>query len=104
MTVAALLLTTGAVQAEVVTCSGYLSSVQGGGLLANRTFRFDVGTVSGGDLKEVLEKCQKIAQDKQNWAARKNPGGSFKKFSDIDLQCAKGAEKFRVKRSLQTGF
>ena len=98
---AALVLAAGEVQAEEVVCSGSISSVQGEGLVA-RTHRFELHDVSGSDLMAVLEKCKKIAQERQNRAARKNPGGAFRKFSDLELNCKKGGENFQVRRSIQT--
>jgi hypothetical protein len=99
---AAFLLLAGAVEAEEITCKGSINSVQGEGLV-NRTHRFEVADVTGSDVMAVLDKCRKIAQERQNRAARKNPAGNFRKFSDINLECVKGAEKFQLRRTLQTG-
>ena len=99
---AVLLLWVGGVHAEEVTCKGNITSIQGEGLV-NRTHRFEVTDVTGTDAKSVLDKCRKIAQERQNRAARKNPSGAFRKFSDIDLECVRGTEKFQLKRTLQTG-
>ena len=98
----ALWLLAGTAQAEEITCRGNIFSVQGEGLV-NRTHRFEVTEVTGSDVLAVLEKCRKIAQERQKKAARRNPAGNFRKFSDIDLQCVKGSEKFQLRRTLQTG-
>lgn len=82
-------------------CKGTITSVQGEGLVA-RTHRFEVESVSGSDLASVMEKCKKIAQDKQNRAARKNPGGNFKPLSEVDLQCVQDGQKTAVRRSIKT--
>lgn len=99
---AAFLLMAGAVQAEDVICKGNITSVQGEGLV-HKTHRFEVADVTGSDVMAVLTKCRKIAQERQNKAARKNPAGNFRKFSDVDLACVKGAEKFQIRRTVQTG-
>lgn len=99
---AALLLLAGAVQAEEITCKGSITSIQGEGLVT-RTHRFEVADVTGADVMAVLENARKIAQDRQNKAGRKNPSSNFRKFSDVDLQCVQGSEKFQVRRSLRTG-
>lgn len=98
---AASLLGAGTGQAEEIVCRGSITSTQGEGLVA-RPHRFEVYDITGEEVMAVLEQCKKIAREKQNWAARKNPGGSFRKFSQVDLDCSKGAEKFQVRRSLQT--
>ena len=87
--------------AEELVCKGNIISTQGEGLVA-RKHRFEVSGVTGNDLTAVLEKCRKIARERQGRAARKNPGGSFRKFSEIELECTKGAEKLEVRRTLQT--
>lgn len=102
MAIAVLFLLAGAVQAEEVICSGNITSVQGEGLV-NRTHRFEVDGITGVDATAVLEKCKNIARERQNRAARKNPGGNFRKVSEVDLQCVRGAEKFQIRRTLQTG-
>lgn len=97
----ALLLMAGVAHAGEITCKGSITSIQGEGLVA-RPYRFDVSGVTGSDVMAVLEKCKKLAQQGQNQAARKNPGGNFRKFSNVDLLCVQGAESFTVKRALQT--
>lgn len=97
---AAMAVCTGSGRAET-TCQGTITSVQGEGLVA-RTHRFEVESVSGGDLRAVLDTCKKIARDKQNRAARKNPGGSFRPFSEVDLQCVQDGQKVAVRRSIKT--
>lgn len=99
---AALALIAGAVQAEEITCQGNITSIQGEGLVA-RTHRFEVSGITGSDVVAVLDKCRGIARERQSRAARKSPGGTFRQFSDIDLTCSKGAEKFQVRRSIKTG-
>jgi hypothetical protein len=98
---AAVLLMAGTAHAEEITCKGSITSIQGQGLVA-RPQRFDVPGVTGSDIIAVLEKCKKIARESQNQAARKNPGGSFRKFSNVELQCVQGQQTFSVKRALQT--
>ena len=102
MLAAVSMLLAGTVQAGDITCRGSITSIQGEGLV-NRVHRFEVSDVTGTDVMAVLEQCKKIAQDRQNRAARSNPASLFRKFSDIDLQCVQGPEKFRIQRSLQTG-
>jgi hypothetical protein len=97
----ALLLMAGLVHAGEITCKGSITSVQGEGLVA-RTHRFEVSGVTGNDIMALLEKCKKLAQQGQNQAARKNPGGNFRKFSNVELLCVQGGESFTVKRALQT--
>lgn len=89
------------VHAEDLVCRGSITSIQGEGLVA-RTHRFDVERVAGADLVAVLEKCRQIARERQLRAARRSPGGNFRKSSEIDLLCVKGEEKFPVKRSIGT--
>ena len=84
-----------------LSCKGSITSKQGEGMVV-RSFRFEISGVTGADLNEVLGKCQKIALQKQDKAGRANPGVPFQRFSDLDLQCSKGAEKFPVRRSLKT--
>lgn len=98
---AALLFWAGAAQAEELTCKGSITSIQGEGLVT-RTHRFEVAEVTGTDLAAVLDKCRKIAQERQNRAAGKNPGVAFRKLSDVNLECSKGLEKIQVRRSMQT--
>jgi len=98
---AAFLLMAATAGAEDLVCKGNIVSTQGEGLVA-RKHRFEVSGVTGNDLTVVLEKCRKIARERQGRAARKNPGGSFRKFSEIELECTKGAEKLEVRRTLQT--
>jgi len=98
---AAFLLLAATAGAEELVCKGNIISTQGEGLVA-RKHRFEVSGVTGNDLTAVLEKCRKIARERQGRAARKNPGGSFRKFSEIELECTKGAEKLEVRRTLQT--
>jgi len=98
---AAFLLLAATAGAEELVCKGNIISTQGEGLVA-RKHRFEVSGVTGSDLTAVLEKCGKIAQERQGRAARKNPGGSFRKISEIELECTKGAEKLEVRRTLQT--
>ena len=86
---------------EAVTCRGSITSKQGEGLVV-KTFRFEVDGVTGSDLKDVLESCKKIALQRQNKAARANPAVAFRRFSDFDLDCSRGNEKFQVRRTLQT--
>ncbi|GFO57566.1 hypothetical protein GMSM_45730 [Geomonas sp. Red276] len=88
-------------RADEVVCRGSITSIQGEGLVA-RPHRFDVDRVVGQDVQQILENCRQIARDKQNRAARRNPGGSFRKNSQVDLQCQRGAEKFEVKRMIDT--
>jgi hypothetical protein len=87
---------------EPLVCRGNIIAKQGEGLVA-RTFRFEVERVVGSDLKEVLEKCRKIALERQNRAARPNPGVPFGRFFDLELECSKGSEKSQVRRTLKTG-
>jgi len=99
---ALILLLAGLAQAEdAVTCKGNITSKQGEGLLV-KSFRFEVADVAGSDLQDVLEKCKRIAQQRQNKAGRANPAVGFRKSSDLDLECTRGAEKFQVRRTLQT--
>jgi len=101
-TAAGILLFAGLAQAQdAVTCKGVITSKQGQGLVV-KTFRFEVGEVTGSDVQDVLEKCKKIALQRQNKAARPNPGIAFGNVSDVDLTCTKAKERFTVQRSLQT--
>ena len=86
---------------QAVSCKGSITSKQGEGMVV-KTFRFDVAEVTGRDIKEVLENCRKVAQQRQNKAGRANPAVGFRKFSDLDLECTQGAEKFPLRRALQT--
>ena len=100
---ALLLLLAGLVHAEdSVSCRGTVTSKQGEGLVF-KSFRFEVSDVSGSDMNDVLEKCKKIVQQRQNKAGRANPAVGFRKFSDLDLDCTQGPRKFQVRRTLQTG-
>ena len=97
-----LILLMGVAHAEdAVVCKGNITSKQGEGMVV-KTFRFEVSDVFGSDMKDVLEKCKKIAQQRQNKAARANPGAGFRKLSDLDLECTQGPEKFPLRRTLQT--
>lgn len=97
-----LLLGAGLAHAEqAMTCRGTITSKQGEGLRV-RTFRFEVDGVTGSDVADVLEKSKKIAQQRQNRAARSAPGVPFQRLSELDLQCTRGAEKFTVQRVLAT--
>jgi hypothetical protein len=99
---ALLILLTGQAQAEeAVTCRGSVTSKQGEGLVV-KTFRFEVADVTGSDMNDILEKCRKIVQQRQNKAGRANPALGFRKLSDLDLDCTKGSQKFQVRRTLQT--
>ncbi|GFO58462.1 hypothetical protein GMST_07870 [Geomonas silvestris] len=99
---AALLITGGAAQAQdQMLCRGTITSKQGSGLVV-KTFRFEVSEVSGREVGEVLENCKKIAQQRQNKAARSAPGIPFQKFSEVELRCSRGSEQQTVKRLLQT--
>jgi hypothetical protein len=100
--VAVIALWAGAVRAEEVSCKGNITSVQGEGMVT-QSYRFEVAEVTGSDIAAVLDKCKKIAQERQNRAARKNPAQRFRKFSQIDLTCVRGTEKFPLKSTLQTG-
>jgi len=96
------ILLTGVTYAEdAVFCKGNITSKQGEGMVV-KTFRFEITDVTGSDMKDVLEKCKKITQQRQNKAARANPAVRFKKFSDLDLECTQGGEKLLVRRTLQT--
>lgn len=96
------LLVAGGIQAEeLITCKGDITSIQGEGLVA-RTHRFEVTDVTGSDLMVVLDKCKKVAQERQNRAARKSQAGNFRPVSNVQLECMKGSEKFEVRRTIQT--
>ena len=99
--VTAFLLLTSAVGAEEITCKGNIISIQGEGMVA-RKHRFEVSGVTGYDVNEVLGKSRKIAQERQNRAARKNPAGNFRKMSDLELECTRGSERFEVRRIIKT--
>ena len=100
---ALLLLLTGMAHAEdTVSCGGSVTSKQGEGLVF-KSFRFEVSEVAGSDMNDVLEKCKKVVQQRQNRAGRANPALGFRKFSDLDLDCTQGTRKFQVRRTLQTG-
>jgi len=86
---------------DAVSCKGTITSKQGEGLV-HQSFRFEIAEVTGNDLRDVLDKCKKIVQQKQNKAGRANPAMAFRKFSDLDLTCSKGAEKFQVRHAMQT--
>lgn len=101
-TVLLLLLAPFAHAEQAITCKGSITSIQGEGLVT-RTFRFEVADVTGSDLKGVLDRCKNIVQQRQNRAGRANPAEKFRKFSDVELECRQGTEKFQVRRTLQTG-
>jgi hypothetical protein len=86
---------------QSVSCKGSITSKQGEGLVV-RTFRFEVDAVTGSDLKEVMERVRVIARQRQNKAGRANPAQGFRRFSEIDLDCSRGVERFQVRRTLQT--
>ncbi|GFO62597.1 hypothetical protein M1B72_20645 [Geomonas paludis] len=96
-----LLLVAGTAGAEELICRGNIVSTQGEGIVA-RKHRFEVSDVTGDDVQAVLEKCRKIALERQGRAARKNPGGNFTPLSQVELQCSKGNEKIEVRRTIQT--
>lgn len=96
------LLMAGTARAEELICKGNIISIQGEGMVT-RTHRFEVSGVSGCDVNAVLEKCRQIAQERQNRAAKKSQGGKFRNSSLVELECTQGAERFEVKRSIQTG-
>ncbi|QWV92997.1 hypothetical protein KP004_17785 [Geomonas oryzisoli] len=96
-----LLLLSGTAGAEELICRGNIVSTQGEGIVA-RKHRFEVADVTGDDIQAVLEKCKHIALERQARAARKNPGGNFTAFSEVDLQCSKGTEHITVRRRVQT--
>lgn len=91
----------GAVQAQGIHCKGSITSIQGEGLVA-RTHRFEVTDVTGTDVAAVLEKCTKIARERQNRAARSNPAALFRKSSSVNLECVNGVETFQLQRNIQT--
>lgn len=95
-------LMTGSAEAEEMICKGNIISIQGEGMVT-RTHRFEVSGISGCDVIAVLEKCKQIAQERQNRAAKKSRGGKFRISSDVELECTRGAERFEVRRSIQTG-
>lgn len=97
----ALLLAAGAAEAEELVCQGNIVSTQGEGIVA-RKHRFEVSGIAGADVGAVLERCRQIALERQARAARKNPGGSFRSISEVELECTRGSEKTRIRRSLQT--
>ncbi|ACH37292.1 hypothetical protein Gbem_0261 [Citrifermentans bemidjiense Bem] len=99
--IAILLLTAGAAQAEELVCQGNIVSTQGEGIVA-RKHRFEVSGIAGADIGAVLEQCRKIALERQVRAARKNPGGSFRRISEVELECTRGPEKTKVRRNIQT--
>lgn len=101
MILCGLLLLAAPLPAEEIICKGSITSVQGEGLVA-RPHRFEVGEVRGNDLQAILEQCKKITREKQERAARRNPGGNFRPFSDVQLDCSEGAKKFQLRRSLRT--
>ncbi|WP_224984312.1 hypothetical protein [Geomonas agri] len=95
-----LLTVAGTTCAEELICRGNIISTQGEGIVAHK-HRFEVSGVTGGDIQAVLEQCRKIALERQARAARKNPGGNFTPFSDVELQCSKGEEKIEIRRRVQ---
>lgn len=86
---------------DSVSCQGNITSKQGEGLVV-KTFRFEVSAVTGSDVNAVLERCKKIARERQNKAGRANPALAFRRFSDFELDCTSGAERFQIRRTLQT--
>lgn len=98
---AAFLLSAAAVHAEEISCNGTVFSMQDVGI-GTLTHRFVVDRVTGSDLPEVVEKCRMIALDRQAKISLK-ARVHFHKFSALDLQCVKGAEKFPLKRTVETG-
>ncbi|QXE89759.1 hypothetical protein [Geomonas subterranea] len=91
----------GTAGADDLVCRGNIVSTQGEGIVA-RKHRFEVADVTGSDIQDVLEKCRRIALERQARAARKNPGGNFTSVSEVELRCAKGTERIEVRRRLQT--
>ena len=87
--------------AEQIVCRGNIYSTQGEGIVARR-YRFEVSDLAGSDVMAVLQQCKEIARQRQARAARKNPGGNFRNFSDVELRCTRGSEQFEVRRVLQT--
>lgn len=98
---AILLLAAGAAGAEDLVCQGNIISTQGEGIVA-RKHRFEVDRIAGADVGAVLEQCRKIALERQGRAARKNPGGSFRRTSEVELECTRGSEKSQIRRIIQT--
>ncbi|GFO69980.1 hypothetical protein GMLC_35590 [Geomonas limicola] len=102
--IAAVALLVGVASAQAqdqMVCRGTITSKQGSGLVV-KIFHFEVSEVTGGEVGEVLENCKKIAQQRQNKAARSAPGVPFQKFSEVELRCSRGAVQQTVKRLLQT--
>lgn len=99
--IAVVLLAAGAAGAEDLVCQGNIFSTQGEGIIA-RKHRFEVSGIAGADIGAVLEQCRKIALERQGRAARKNPGGSFRRMSEVELECTQGSEKTQIHRSIQT--
>lgn len=96
-----LLLFAGTASGEDLFCRGNIISTQGEGIVA-RKHRFEVADVTGSDVTAVLARCKTIAQERQARAARKNPGGTFRAVSEVELHCTRGTESFEVRRSLLT--
>jgi hypothetical protein len=86
---------------DAVSCRGNITSKQGEGLVV-KTFRFEVSGITGSDVNAVLEICKKVARERQNKAGRANPALAFRKFSDVELDCTRGGERFAIRRTLQT--
>ncbi|MBJ6726474.1 hypothetical protein JFN93_17320 [Geomonas sp. Red875] len=82
-----------------LVCNGTITSIQGEGMVA-RTYRFDVQNVTGSDVQDVLEKCKKIAADRQGKLYRKDASLFFRKNSQVELECRKGVEKLNVRRQI----
>lgn len=99
--IAILLLAAGSAGAEELVCQGNIVSIQGEGIVA-RKHRFEVSGIAGADVGAVLEQCRKIALERQVRAARRNPGGSFRRISEVELECTRGSEKTQIRRSIQT--
>lgn len=87
--------------AEEIVCKGSVTSIQGEGLIA-RTHRFEIEGVGGSDLNAVIDRCRKIARERQNRAAGRNPGASFKPLSALDLQCVQDGRQIAVRRTIRT--
>lgn len=84
---------------EMVVCNGDIFSTQGEGMVSKQ-HRFEVWNISGADVQEVLEKCRKIAAERQAKVYRKDASLFFRKNAEVNLECKKGGEKFQVKRMI----
>lgn len=98
--IAVLMLTASAAAAADMICNGDIVSIQGEGMVA-RKHRFEV-SVTGRDVAEILEKCRKIALERQERAAKKSAAGRFRGISDLALDCMQDGNKLVVRRRLQT--